>query len=192
MSWGIVQANLVAARWMVMLSPSHTGLATMLRPIYGRKIRRIADTSLTNRAIDLGSRGWSYEEIWSQQGWWSCSKLSTRDYKSQEVANRSYMIVRPVVQGRTINRAWSWTDKSRDWSGDWLGDHVIGRAICGIVSRLVVRSITIYDDWLHDLMLVVLLVICWWFHIKVARFLNNIRQECLKYLLKLLHLARFD
>ena len=46
------------------LIPSHTGLATMLRPIYDSKIRQIADKSLTNRAIDLGSRGgWSYEQI---------------------------------------------------------------------------------------------------------------------------------
>ena len=31
------------------------------------------------------------------------------------------------------------------------GDRAIGRAIYGTVSRLVVRSITISDDWLHDL-----------------------------------------
>ena len=131
------------------LSPSHTGLATMLRPIYDHKIRRIADKSLTNRAIGLRSRGWSYEQIWSQQGRWSCSKLCTCDYKSQEVANKSYMIARSVVQDRTINRAWSWAEKSRDWSGDWL--HTIGHAIWATVSRLVVRSIRISDDWLHDL-----------------------------------------
>ena len=91
------------------------------------------------------SRGWSYEQIWSRQGRWSCSKLWTCDYESQEVANRSYMIVRPVVQGRTINRTWSWADKSCDWSGNWLGDHAIGRAICGTVSRLyydLLRSFT--------------------------------------------------
>ena len=57
------------------------------------------------------------------------------------------MIVRPVVQGRPINHAWSWADKSCDW----ICDHAIGRAIRGTVSRLVVRSITISDDWLHDL-----------------------------------------
>ena len=148
------------------LSPSHTGLATMLRHTYDHKIRRIAD-----HEIDLRNRGWSYEQIWSQQGRCSCSKLRTCDYKSQEVANRSYNTVRPVVQGWTINRAWSWVDKSRDWSGDWLADHEIGRAICGTVSRLVVRSITTSDDWLHDLILVVqLVVICWWFHIKGTRF----------------------
>ena len=54
------------------------------------------------------------------QYWYQFLYLRTPDYKSQEVANRSYMIVRPVMQGRTINHAWSWTDKSRDWSGDWL------------------------------------------------------------------------
>ena len=59
------------------------------------------------------------------------------------------MIVRPVVQGRTTNLACSWTDKSRDWSGDWLDHHAIGRAIRVTVLRLVVRSITICDDWLH-------------------------------------------
>ena len=84
-------------------------------------------------------------------GRWSCSKLWTDDYKFQEVANRSYMIAQPVVQSRTINRAWSGANNSRDWSCDWLGDHSIDRAICGTVSRLVVRSITISDDWLHDL-----------------------------------------
>ena len=45
------------------------------------------------------------------------------------------------------------------------------RAICGTVWQLVVRSITISDDWLHNLILLVQLVnICWWFHIKGARF----------------------
>ena len=131
----------------------------MLRPIYDHKIRRIADKSLTNRAIDLRSRGWSSGQIRSQQGRWSCSKLRTRDYKWQEVANRSYMVMRPVVQGRTINRAivqsWSRAYKSRDWSSDWLVDHAIGRVICGTVSRLEVRSITISDNWLHDLISVV-------------------------------------
>ena len=45
---------------------------------------------------------------------------------------------------RTVDRV-----QSRDWSGDWLGDHVIDRAIRS-VSWLLVRSITITDDWLHD------------------------------------------
>ena len=61
------------------------------------------------------------------------------------------MTVWPVVQGRTIKRAWSWAAKSHEWSGNWLGDHAIGRAICETVSRLVVRSITISYDWFHDL-----------------------------------------
>ena len=63
----------------------------------------------------------------------------------------SALIVRSVVQDGTINRAWSWADKSRDWSGDSLGDHAIGRAIWTTVSRLAVRSIAISGDWLHDL-----------------------------------------
>ena len=134
----------------------------MLRPIYDLKIRRIADKSLTNRAIDLRSRGWSYEQMWSQQGRCSCSKLWTCDYKSHEVSNRPYMIVRSVMQGRTINRAWSWADKSRDWSGDWLDDRAFGRATCRPVSRLVIRSITISNDWLQPV------AFCWWFYIKWA------------------------
>ena len=73
----------------------------MLRPMYDRKIRRIADKSLTNHAIDLRSSGWSDEQIWSQQGRRSCSRLGTYDYKSQEVANRSYIIERRVEQGVT-------------------------------------------------------------------------------------------
>ena len=122
----------------------------MSRPTYDHTLRRITDKSLTNRAIDLRSRWWSYEQIWSQQGRWSCSKLRTRDYKSQEIANSPYMIARPVVQGRTINRAWSRVDKSRD-----------------------------RDDWLHDFILVVqLVVICWWFHFKGTRFWNSIRHFC--------------
>ena len=105
-----------------------------------------------NQAIGLISRGWSEEQIWSQQARWSCSKLWTWDYKSQEVANRPCMIVRPVMQGRAINRAQSWADKSRDWSSDWLGHHAISSAIRETVSRPVhlVWSITISDDWLHD------------------------------------------
>ena len=87
---------------------------------------------MSNRAIDLRSRGLS---IWSQQ-------TLICDYKSQEVAIGSYVIVRPVVQRRTINHAWSWADKSRDW----ICDHAIGRAIRGTVSSLVVQSITISDD----------------------------------------------
>ena len=87
-------------------------VTTYIRP----KIRRITDKSLTNRAIDLRSRGWSYEQIWSQQGRWSCSKLWPCDGKTLEVAYRSYKIMWPVVQGRTINRAWSWADKSCYWS----------------------------------------------------------------------------
>ena len=39
--------------------------------------------------------------------------------------------------------------QSHYWSGDWLGDHALGRAIRGTVSWLVVRSVTITDDWLH-------------------------------------------
>ena len=74
----------------------------------GLQIKQIASKSLTNRAIELRNRGWWYEQIWSQQGRWSCSKLWTCDYKSQELVNRSYMIVRPVAHGRTIDRAWSW------------------------------------------------------------------------------------
>ena len=48
--------------------------------------------------------------------------------------------------------AWciSWADKLHDWSGNWLGDHMIDCVIRGTVSRLVVRSITINDDWMHD------------------------------------------
>ena len=113
----------------------------MLLPIYDRKIRRIADKSLTNRAIDRGSCGWSYEKIWPQEGLWSCSKLCTYDNKSQEVAVRSYMIVRRVVQGRTINRACTWADKSRDWSGDCLGGHAI-----------VVPFVEEIHDWYYDLL----------------------------------------
>ena len=103
----------------VFLSPSHTGIETMLQPIYDHKIRRIAYKSLTNRAIDLRSRGWSYEQIWSQQGRWSCS--------------------RPVVQGRTINHAWLWADKSRDWSWHLWNRFTIGSTIYYDLSRLVAR-----------------------------------------------------
>ena len=156
----------------------------MLQPIYDRKIRRIADKSLTNCAIDLGSRGWLCEQIWSQQGRWSFSKLWTYDCeKSQEVANRSYMNVRRVANGRNMNCAWSWVDKSCDWSGDWLGDHVIGCASCGTVSRVVVRYIRIRDDWLHDLNIGRatsrhLLVVS--YYSKWACFWNNIRYKCSK------------
>ena len=115
-----------------------------LRPCYDLYTTTKWDESGINRwqiAIDVRSRGLSYEQIWSQQGRWPCSKLRTRDYTSQEVTNRSYMIVRPVVRGRTINRAWSCADRS----GDLLDDHAIGRATCGTDSRLVVWSITISD-----------------------------------------------
>ena len=75
------------------------------------------------------------------------------------------------MQGRTISRAWLWADKSRRWSVDWLRDHAIGCATCKTDSRLVVLSITISDDWLDDLILVVqLVVICWWFQTKEAQF----------------------
>ena len=131
-------------------SPSHTGLATMLRPIRPQ--------NKTNRRwIADKSCDWSLKscvivraKLYAASRW-LCSKPWTYDYKSQEVANRSHMIVRRNMQGRTVNRAWSWVDKSRDWSGDWLGDHAIGRSICGTVPRLVVRSITISDNWLHNL-----------------------------------------
>ena len=123
----------------VFLNPSHTGIETMLQPIYDHKIRRIAYKSLTNRAIDLRSRGWSYEQIWSQQGRWSCSKLGTHDYKSLKIANRWYMIVRPVVQGRTINHAWLWADKSRDWSCHLWNKFTTGSTIYYDLSRLVAR-----------------------------------------------------
>ena len=69
-----------------------------------------------------------------------------------------------------------------------LTSRATGRAICGINSRLVVRYITICHDWLHDLILVVQPVICWWFHIKGLGFKITldifIIQECLKSLLE--------
>ena len=43
--------------WSRPLSPSHTGLVTILLTIHDDKIRLIADKSLTNRAIGLRSRG---------------------------------------------------------------------------------------------------------------------------------------
>ena len=62
-----------------------------------------------------------------------------------------------VVHDRATSRAVSYrrsgmimADKSGDWSGDWLGDNAICCAIRGTDSRLVVQSVTISYDWLHD------------------------------------------
>ena len=113
----------IVNRLMYIMPQSHwpcDHVATYIRP----QSMRIADKSLTNGAIDLRICGWSYEQTLSQQGRWSCSKLRTCDYKSQEVAHRlyttshqgSYHQSRMIVGWQIAQLVWRLTGRPLVWS----------------------------------------------------------------------------
>ena len=120
----IIWANdAIVNRLMYIMPQSHwpsDHVATYIRP----QSTRIADKSLTNGAIDLRICGWSYEQTLSQQGRWSCSKLRTCDYKSQEVAHRlyttshqgSYHQSRMIVGWQIAQLVWRLTGRPLVWS----------------------------------------------------------------------------